>query len=74
MKTQIVYVKLMDEGIDVWRPVESSLVAEPNIFRLANTDSSTEGGTWEFRPGSLVEVEMKTINDEELPVAVRLSR
>ena len=55
-----VYVALLDEGVDVWRPA----VAEPlgdGVYRLAGPVPDTE--TWQFAPGSVVRCEQRTFED-----------
>jgi hypothetical protein len=54
-----IYVRLLDEGVDVWRPVR----AEPlggNLYRLAATPvPDTE--TWEFSPGAVVVTQIRLL-------------
>lgn len=49
--TRTIYVRLLDEGVDVWRPVEAE-EEEHGAFRLPT--SAPEDEAWEFRPGSRV--------------------
>ena len=58
-----VYVKLLDEGVDVWRPVPAVKEAD-GVFRLSRPgwyDPETE--TWEFPPNSRVKCKMKVFSD-----------
>lgn len=48
-----VYVRLLDEGTDVWRPVAAHHV-EGDLFLLAADQPVPEDETWEFSPGSMV--------------------
>lgn len=55
----IVYVRLLDEGVDVWRPVPATVVSG-GTFRLAKPkDYDPESETWEFPPHTLVRCETK---------------
>ena len=49
----IIYVKLLDEGTDVWRPVDAEEVSE-QIYRLVGTHDDEK---WEFETGSSIRVE-----------------
>jgi hypothetical protein len=58
-----VYVKLLDEGVDVWRPVPATKQADGS-FRLCRPewyDPQTE--TWEFPPFTRVRCEWKKFAD-----------
>lgn len=69
--TATVYVKLLDEGTDVWRPVVAEKVAE-GLFRLVGKrDDSDE--VWEFDTGSIVRVERRTLSSGSEIVAVELA-
>lgn len=65
-----IYIRLMDEGTDVWRPAkgcfayESPLICEVVDFGY---DSSIE--EWEFEPGVVVTCEVSTINGDEVLIA-----
>jgi hypothetical protein len=61
-----IYVELVDEGVDVWRPVEA--LAEGDGFRLP--DHPPDGEVWKFPPGSLVRAEKRELADGEALVAV----
>jgi hypothetical protein len=56
--TRMVHVELLDEDVEVWRPVEAEQVAE-GLFRLPG--SSPEDELWAFPPGSLVVCETRDI-------------
>lgn len=58
-----VYVKLLDEGVDVWRPVRAIREAD-GAFRLCRPgwyDPETE--IWQFPPNSRVKCKMKVFAD-----------
>lgn len=52
--SRTIYVQLLEEGIDVWRPVEAE-EEDDGAFRLPAHAPS--GEVWEFEPGSLVACE-----------------
>jgi hypothetical protein len=65
-----VYVYLMGEGTDVWRPVNAEQVGASQ-YRLDPTAVVPDDEAWEFPPGTLVECERKRLSDGEQLVAVR---
>jgi hypothetical protein len=54
MTTRTVYVELLGEGVDVWRPVEA--IEDGEAFVLPPT--SPEGERWRCRPGSRIRREL----------------
>lgn len=66
---QTVYVELMDEGVDVWRPVEATVEAD-GTFRLP--DEAPDDEVWRFAPGSVVRCEPRALSEGEALVAVEL--
>ncbi len=64
---ETIYVALLNEGVDVWRPVEAT-AEENGIFRLSpdEPDASEE---WEFAPGSRVRCELRDLGNGPVPVA-----
>ena len=50
-KSETIYVSLLDEGTDVWRPVEAVQV-DKNSYRI--TSPSIDDESWQFGTGSLV--------------------
>jgi hypothetical protein len=66
MVTRTVYIELLDEGVEVWRPVEA--VEDGDAFLLPVT--APEGEHWRFAPGSRVRCELRELSDgPELVVA-----
>jgi hypothetical protein len=66
--TRTVYVELVDEGVNVWRPVEA--VEDGDGFVLPM--SAPDGERWRFPPGSRVRCELRELSDGEALVAVRV--
>jgi hypothetical protein len=71
MGTRTIYVYLLDEGTDTWRPVEAEEL-ESGRYRIVGP-AAPEGETWEFPPGSIVRVEVKTLMEGVFPVACPVS-
>jgi hypothetical protein len=62
-----VYVYLLDEGTDVWRPV----AAEPlglDLYRLEGTVPADE--SWQFQPGAVVRCQERRFAEGPRLVAV----
>jgi hypothetical protein len=57
--TSIIYVELVGEAVDVWRPV-AAIVQQPGIYRLP--DEPPDAETWAFAPGSLVRCELRSLS------------
>ena len=53
--TETIFVRLLGEGVDVWRPVRATALGQ-DTFRL-EPDPAPPDEEWEFRPGDLVRVE-----------------
>lgn len=70
MHDQIIYVRLLNEGVKVYRPVPAKKMGR-SIYQLGGAnfyDPNDE--TWEFLPQSVVRVESQSLNDELVLVAV----
>lgn len=54
MFTEIVYVKLLNEGTDVWRPVKAINI-DKNVYEISLDNNYNEDlEEWEFLPGTKV--------------------
>lgn len=69
---ETVYVALLDEGANVWRPVPARKVAESVYELLSPPDYDPDDETWEFPPGSVVQCAPRHTSGGEHLVAVRL--
>ena len=65
-----VYVELLDEGVDVWRPVAATEV-RPGCYLLEGPIPESE--SWAFQPGAIVECEPRKLSGGERLVAIRLA-
>jgi hypothetical protein len=68
-----VFVKLVDELVDVWRPVLADRLHD-DVYRISDQayDRSTE--TWEFGPGDEVICELIESSDGRIFAAIARSR
>lgn len=57
-----IYVRLLDEAVDVWRPVRAVHQAE-DVYRIVS--DAVEGERWEFPSGSLVRCCKEKSSDRE---------
>ena len=64
------YMPLLDEGIDVWRPIEA-MALTGDTYRVEGQVPEDE--TWAFNPGAAVRCEWKTLSGGECLVAVGLA-
>lgn len=54
------YVRLLDEGIDVWRPCYVHIIDNRTAIVLSdNYSSAASSENWECKPGDTVEIEKK---------------
>lgn len=54
----VIYVKITNEAVDVWRPVNAARISE-DIYRLPH-EKPDEDEEWEFPAGSIVRCIKKT--------------
>jgi hypothetical protein len=70
MATETIYVELLEEGVDVWRPVEAQVLGDGRYRLLAPPDYDSETETWAFLPGTVVRCEARRLSDGIVFVAV----
>lgn len=69
LATKTIYIYLLDEGTDAWRPTLGEELKE-NVFRvLPAPNSNTEDETWEFEPGQIVKCVVRKMGGEDVLVA-----
>jgi hypothetical protein len=70
----LIYVRLLNEGIDaVYRPTTAERL-ENGLFRLNSTpDYNPEDEEWEFLPGTTVAGRMEDLYEGRVLVAIRIS-
>ena len=67
-QTTTVYVSLLDEGVDVWRPVTAEHIRD-DVYRIAGEPPDPEDENWEFLPGQLVRCRQHTLSGDSSLVA-----
>jgi hypothetical protein len=68
-----IYVALLDEGIDVWRPVEAERLARDRYLIIdQNYDRGIE--RWEFEPGTIVRCRKEKRDGRSILVATAAAR
>ena len=60
--TPTIFVGLLDEGVDVWRPVEARMLAN-GLFRIESVNQTPETEVWQFPTGAVVQCEPRTFAD-----------
>lgn len=68
--TQVVYVRLLDEGTVVFRPVPAMFLDANTAKILAPSNYDPEDENWEFKPGSIVHIEQQILEGKQSNVAV----
>ena len=69
-ETETIYVYVLDEGVDCWRPVEAVHEGDDR-YRIAGANADPSDEHWEFAAGDVVVCERRTLSDGEALVAVR---
>jgi hypothetical protein len=71
--TAIIYVRLLDEVVDVWRPVQAVDLGAGR-YRIVEQPYEADIETWQFVPGNEVECEVVAMYEGPALTAVRTSR
>jgi hypothetical protein len=69
-----VYVRLLDEGTIVFRPVPAMLLGSDMVKLLAPNDYDPEDENWEFKPGCVVHIEQQMLEGKQTSVVVGIAR
>lgn len=65
-----IFVALLDEGVDVWRPVKAQHL-HGNIYRIEDQPYDRDTEAWQFEPGTEVVCEMVDASDGPILAATR---
>lgn len=65
-----IYVLLLDEGVDVWRPVQAEHL-HGNIYRIMDQPYDRAAELWQFEPGDVVLCENIRSEDGPMIAAIR---
>lgn len=68
-ETVLVYVKLLDEGVEVYRPTPSTRLSD-RLARLSIPTDYDSDERWEFEPGSVVALGRRVFDGEDVFVAL----
>jgi hypothetical protein len=72
-KCDTIYVALLDEGIDVWRPVEAERLSPDRYLIIdQNYDRGIEG--WQFEPGTVARCRKEKRDGRQILVATEVAR
>lgn len=66
--TETVHVRLLDEGVDVWRPVSARALGN-GAFQLS-PEAAPADEAWEFPPGATVGVAKRKTAEGEVAIAI----
>jgi hypothetical protein len=69
-----VYVKLLDEGTPVFRPVQAEVLDNLTARLLPIRDYDKNEEEWEFPPGAIVKCEHRIMEGKNVLVAVANSQ
>jgi hypothetical protein len=71
--TDTIYIPLLHEGIEVYRPTAGLRLRE-NIYQVLPTEHyGSDDECWQFVPGSVVECAMEFRNGQEILIAKKRS-
>ncbi|MCX7806741.1 MAG: hypothetical protein N3A38_16375 [Planctomycetota bacterium] len=65
-----IYMPLLGENVDVWRPVQAEHLYD-NIYRILDKPPDLDGESWEFAPGDEVVCEVIEVADGPILAAIR---
>jgi hypothetical protein len=65
-----IYVALLDEGTDVWRPVQAEHLSG-NVYRILSQSYDRQIESWQFEPGEVVFCEMIESSEGRILAATR---
>lgn len=67
VKIETIYIYLLEEGTDVWRPCKAEHLGGER-YRIL--DEAPEGEVWEFKNGTVVKCRMRELLDGAALVAM----
>ena len=65
-----IYVCLLNEGVDVWRPVQAEHIRD-NVYRITPQHYDRNIESWQFEPGDEVVCEMINSSEGRILAAIR---
>lgn len=70
MTDETVYVALLDEGLEVWRPVKARRVTR-DTYEILEQEYDRNLETWAFEPGTVVECQRRVRDDRKVLIATK---
>jgi hypothetical protein len=71
MACETIYVKLLDEGVDVWRPVKARKIKD-NIFEILEIPEYVDfDEKWEFPPNTIVVCNYQIKSEGLINIAIK---
>lgn len=70
--TEIIYVRLLDEGTDVFRPVNATPLVNGTFKIDMEKKYESDDERWEFEPGSVVVCKHEVLSGENVLIASAL--
>jgi hypothetical protein len=67
-----IFVRLLDEGVDVWRPIKAERLSS-DTYRILDQPYDRATEAWEFGPGDEVGCEMISSSNGQILAATRLT-
>jgi hypothetical protein len=67
--TTTIYIRLLDEGTEVFRPTKADDLGDGVFKVLPSPDYNPQDEKWEFVPGTLVRCEKRKLEGDEILVA-----
>ena len=64
-----IYVALLDEGVDVWRPVEAEHLHR-DVYLIVSQPYDRETEAWQFEPGDRVRTQLIDSSDGQILAAI----
>jgi hypothetical protein len=65
-----IFVRLLDEGVDVWRPVTASRISK-DVYRILEQPYDRNIEIWQFAPGDQVVCKMIESDRGQILAAIR---
>jgi hypothetical protein len=72
-KQEIINVALLDEGLDVWRPVAARRLS-PDRYLILNQDYDPMVERWAFEPGTVVRCRAEDRDGRRIVIATEAAR
>lgn len=70
MSDRTIYIKLVNEPVDVWRPVRAREI-DKNTYEILMQEYDGQIEEWQFKPGEIVICERISLESGEVFAAVR---